>query len=215
MNKIIKKGLIGLLNLSILTNIALIPTYRDLLPYLKEDFKSEWYRQASASGPTTGIKGSEIFVTEQLKTIRDAFLYSVNSWTDSKPEYDICVSKENNFAQVYLGDSLVREFPVATGKIVQKDKTKFGEFVTPSADYIVIDIKDREELEDKFGDNADLYGNVMFQLSGPWAPYIALHETKKLERIGNYASNGCVDLREEDGEWLKENLGIGSRVHIK
>ena len=69
-------------------------------------------------------------------------------------------------------------------------------------------------LEEKFGNNAKLYGSGMLQLLGPWAPHIAIHGTNDNSRIGKYSTNGCINLANENLEWLLSNAGIGSKVYV-
>ena len=117
--------------------------------------------------------------------------------------------------QIYKANRLVKEFTVGTGKLSELEKkTRFGEYVTPTGDYIIINKFSRENLKEKFGKNWKLYGIGMLQLSGPWAPHIAIHGTFDNSKIGNYKSNGCINLKNEDLEWLLENAGIESRVYI-
>ena len=79
---------------------------------------------------------------------------------------------------------------------------------------MVIHYKSREELEAKFGvDNAEkYYAGRMIQLSGPWAPHIAIHATPDESKIGLRKSNGCIQVTPSDYDWLYENVGVGSKV---
>jgi hypothetical protein len=41
-----------------------------------------------------------------------------------------------------------------------------------------------------------------------------LHGTPDQNSIGQFATHGCVRLRDEDIEWLYENVPVGTRVYI-
>lgn len=153
---------------------------------------------------------------EHIKTGRDFFLFARNDFLDQRPELDLYVDKTTNIMEVYRNGEVLRRIPVATGKVLAPHKSQFGEYVTPDGDYLVIDYKDKEELEQKFGayDADRFYAGRMIQLSGPWAPHIAIHATHHVEEIGEHASNGCMRVTIEDFDWLKEIVGIGSRVHV-
>ena len=97
---------------------------------------------------------------------------------------------------------------------LRPNKTKFWEYVTPNGKYILINVLDSTDLRRKFGRNAHLYGNGMMQLSGPWAPYIAIHGTFDSTRIGTRKTNGCINVTNDNLRWLMENVGIGTRVHV-
>jgi len=191
---------------------------RTIVPYLKADVQSELQREPSKGHPTEGLDGIIERTGEHLKTTRDAGLFLINDFSDDKKEYEIIIDKKTNSAQVYLENNLVREFKVGTGK--EKDvavKTRFGQYVTPNGDYLIINIMDQEELAKKFGREKaeEYYANGMLQLSGPWAPHIAIHATPDPEKIGHYKSNGCINVTPEEMEWFLENIGIGTKVKIK
>jgi lipoprotein-anchoring transpeptidase ErfK/SrfK len=160
--------------------------------------------------------GPEKRLEEHLKTGRDFVLFAINDLLDQRPELDMYIDKTNNVMDVYHGDKFLRSIPVTTGQKLAPQKSKFGEYVTPDGDYLVIDYKEKEELEQKFGtyDADRFYAGRMIQLSGPWAPHIAIHATHEEEEIGEHASNGCIRVTIEDFDWLKEIGGIGSRVHV-
>ncbi len=182
-------------------------TYRTMAPYLAADIES--VQTCTNCGP-------EKKVEEHVKTGRDFVLYALQKPLDERPEADLYVDKTNNVMEVYQDGKFLHKIPVATGKELVPHKSRFGEYVTPNGDYLVIDYKDKEELEQKFGreDTERFYAGRMIQLSGPWAPHIAIHATHEVDEIGEHVSNGCIRVSIENFDWLKDRVGIGSRVHV-
>ncbi len=180
--------------------------YSKMAPYLAADVES-----IQTCTNCDSLKRLE----EHFKTARDFVVFARN-FGDDKPELDLYVDKTNNVMEVYHGDKFLRRMSITTGKELASQKSKFGEYVTPDGDYLFIDYKEKEELEQKFGVyNADqFYAGRMIQLSGPWAPHIAIHATHEEDEIGKHASNGCIRVSVENFDWLKESAGIGSRVHV-
>lgn len=215
MNARAKKLLAGLgavAALSIPPSLYLHWQHRVIAPYLEADRQSEVTRQPGGDQPLGGAETLE----ENIKTYRDFLLFARNALTDGKPEYDLYVYKDANQMEIYdASGTLMRTMPVGTGKVQQDHKTRFGEYVTPVGEYLLINTFDHAALQAKFGRAAHNYGDGMLQLSGPWAPYIAIHGTDNSEKIGAYWSNGCVNVANPDVVWLISTVGIGSRVHIR
>jgi len=210
-----KRTMIGVAALTALAALtAPVSKLPKMAPYSVADYQSEANRKASAHGPVEGLHGRLITIEEHVKTARDLLLFTINDFLDTKPEYDIKVDKSTNEMEVYLNGTLVRKIRVGTGQVLKTDKPAFGEYVTPNGDYIVIHVRDKDSVHKKFGKNAHFYGDGMIQMSGPWAPHIALHGTNDNNRIGKYTTNGCINMRNEDILWLMRNAGIGSRIHV-
>ncbi|GEM_PF-5965604 len=186
----------------------------EMYPYLKADVDSELERVATVDPPKP--KGGLVTLEEHVKTARDLVLYAYNKPSDNRPLYHLKVDKSTNTMEVYDGEgNLVRQMQVGTAKELKETKTQFGEYVTPNGNYLVINHFNEQELEKKFGANAFFhYGTGMLQLSGPWTPHIAIHGVSSPKKVGIYDSNGCVRVENEDVEWLKKNVGVGSTVHI-
>lgn len=182
-------------------------SYSKMAPYVAADIES-----IQTCTNCDSIKRFE----EHVKTGRDVVLFAQNNLQDQRPEVDMYVDKTANSMEVYHDGELLRRMSITTGKELIPHKSKFGEYVTPDGDYLVIDYKNQEELEQKFGayDADRFYAGRMIQLSGPWAPHIAIHATHHVEEIGEHASNGCMRVSVEDFDWLKDVAGIGSRVHV-
>ena len=211
-----KKGLKYLLitgaTISVIASTVLGYKVKEISNYIREDYRTEITREPSKGHP----KDTFEWGIELLKTMRDTGLYAINDITDKLPEMDIYIDKSTNTMKIYDTEGkLVRETIVGTGVVLQPDKTRFGEYVTPDGEYVVINKLRPDSLERKFDDGAEYYGDGMLQLSGPWAPHIAIHGTKKPEKkIGKYASNGCINVNEDTINWMLGNVGIGSRVHV-
>lgn len=197
--------------ITIASYFPLSQQYKIIAPYLEADRKSEESRQPGGGKDVGGLDR----LVEDLKTKRDFFLFARNNLSDNKPEYNLFVYKDTNTMDIYdASGTLVKQMRVGSGKIQQDEKTSFGQFVTPIGDYLLINTFDKSGLEDKFGQKAHNYGDGMLQLSGPWAPYIAIHGTDNPSKIGAYHSNGCVNVSNVDIVWLLDNVGVGSRVYI-
>ena len=212
--KIALRGLVALGLTTLATAPISYPRIKEIGPYLSADYNSEKTRHATRSSPTDGLKGNLISLEEHVKTARDLALFTVSDVFDKKPRYDLNVDKTENKMDVYLNSQLIKTMNIGSGEILKPDKTKFGEYVTPNGDYLLINNLDVNDLRRKFGRNADLYGEGLMQLSGPWAPYIAIHGTFDNAKIGARKSNGCINVTNEDLRWLMENVGMGTRVHV-
>jgi lipoprotein-anchoring transpeptidase ErfK/SrfK len=205
-----KVGLAGIV--AALASAPFVVKGSDIASELKSDIQSELTR-VPTEGRQKGIF-STTTIAEHLKTIRDLGLYTLNDTFDGRPEYDLVVDKTTNQMEIYLNGELVRRMRVASGQILQPNKTRFGEYVTPNGNYVYINFKNINDLRREFGPNASYYGAGMLQLSGPWAPHIAIHGTNSERSIGTYSTNGCIRVSNADLEWLANNLGIGSRIRV-
>lgn len=219
MKKGMKKTLLTLLTATIITGAALVPSTYKLAPYIKSDIKSELSRKPSAGKPTGGAKGLVLRLGEFAKTGRDIIKFAYQDLFDDKAEYDIHINKDSNTANFYLNDSLVKTITVGTGKVNKPNKEAFGEgeYVTPNGEYIVVRYMSKDLVKRKFGEaNAEGFyaGQGMLPLLGPWAPHIAMHATLDTTKIGDYKSNGCINYLISDFDWVTDNVGIGSKVHI-
>lgn len=197
----------------VMSALAAYPCYKlhKMWPYLRDDYTSEATRLPSQGHP----KSRRASLEELTKNARDYWLYLRNDTTDNLPNYDIYVDKTTNKMEIYLDNKLIKAMDVGTGQLYQTDKTQFGEFVTPNGDYLLIEKLDSAELRKKFGSRGERdYANGMLQLSGKWAPYIAIHATNDESRLGKRKSNGCVNVTRENMDWMLQNIGIGSKVHI-
>src|SRR3989344_4924326 len=210
--KIVLRGLAALGLVTLATAPVFYPRFREIQPYLSADYNSERTRHSTQASPTNGLKGNLISLEEHVKTARDLALFTINDIVDKKPKYDLKVDKTENKIEIYLDRQLVRTMSMGSGELLKPDKTRFGEYVTPDGDYLLINNLDVNDLRRKFGRNAHLYGEGMMQLSGPWAPYIAIHGTFDSTKIGARKTNGCINVTNEDLGWLMENVGMGTRV---
>jgi len=213
-SKKVKKGL-GCLVLAATTTAGLYlgSTYLSMKNYLHADIDSELTRVASSGKPTGGLVALE----EHVKTARDLLLFGKNRLQrDEGSKYDLKINKTTNQMYVFNGDTLIKIIDVGTGEEFVEDKDRFGQYVTPNGDYLVIKEFDQEALREKFGTaHADKYYAVgMLQLSGPWAPHIAIHGTPDPNKIGERKSHGCINVGLEDMAWILENVSVGSTVSV-
>jgi len=175
----------------------------EMYPYLKGDVTSELERIATDGKAKNGVTTLE----EHVKTVRDLLLYAYEKPLDSKSIYNLRIDKTANMMEIYNEqEELIKRMPVGTGQVLAAIKTRFGEYVTPNGNYVVINHFNQQDLTDKFGPNAHFYGSGLLQLSGPWAPHIAIHGTDDETKIGTYGSNGCVRVGNNDMLWLLTNV---------
>tara|TARA_Y100000310_G_scaffold335274_2_gene416870 strand:- start:2423 stop:3091 length:669 start_codon:yes stop_codon:yes gene_type:complete len=212
--KKVGKGLVGLVSLAtVATGLYLGATYLTMKDYLHADIDSELTRVASSGKPTGGL----VTIEEHVKTARDFLLFGKNRLQrDDNPGYDLTVDKTTNTMYVFNGDTLIRTIDVGTGEELIENKDRFGQYVTPNGEYLVIKEFDQKALREKFGQaHADKYYAVgMLQLSGPWAPHIAIHGTPDPDKIGKNKSHGCINVGLDDMAWIMDNVGIGSTVSV-
>lgn len=200
---------------------------REVMPFALKDIQSEVKRVPSKGHP----KNWESFMLEGAKTVKEVGLYTYNTTLGSlfdkirgrrERKCVILVDKSTNTARLYALEpriELLKEFRVATALIDKPHKTRFGEYVTPNAAYVVVHKLDSLDLTKKFrrlGKQRvwDLYGDGMLELLGPWAPYIAIHATPHKERIGRRATHGCVNVSLEVMRELLDIVDEGSYVII-
>ena len=201
------------LSTSLLALGAVTREFTEVYQFLKADVTSEISRKQTPGKPKIGI----LPLVEHVKTARDFFqLYLINDLFDSKDDLNLYIDKGTNIMYVYQHENgtFANSFNVGTGQVKAQQKERFGQYVTPSGNYLLINKINRSALEEKFGNNAKLYGSGMLQLLGPWAPHIAIHGTNDNSRIGKYSTNGCINLANENLEWLLSNAGIGSKVYV-
>jgi len=184
-----------------------------------EDVRSELRREkGNRFGDSIGL----FTLYELAKTARDVFvIYPFNRVKDliapeGREELAIFIDKETHAAFVVdEKGGLVLAAPVATGQADGDVKTRFGEYITPAGEYVIIRRYSPEELRRKFGGKAHFYGGGMIQLLGPWAPHIAIHGTDEPGSVGKGNSNGCIRMRDEDFGALAGKAKIGSRVFVR
>lgn len=108
----------------------------------------------------------------------------------------ITIKLASRVLEVYNDGKLYKRYRVAVGK--QKSPTPIGEWFVIYKDY-----------SDK-----DLFGTRWIGLNIPWGSY-GIHGTNRPWSIGQFASQGCIRMRNKDVEELFEWVAIGTPVKIQ
>ena len=116
----------------------------------------------------------------------------------------------------YKGD-IIYKFGMACGKRYG-DKTTIGDLKTPEGIFHVSSIEDASTWDHDFNDGKGVipnaYGPWFIRLETPGHKGIGIHGTHAPESIGTRATEGCIRLRNEDLERLKEHAFVGMVVVV-
>ena len=128
------------------------------------------------------------------------------------------ISKSGHLLRVMSGDEVVDTFGVAVGKNAGQ-KERAGDMRTPEGEFTVEQIQDSSWWSHDFGDGkgpvAGAYGPWFIRLATGWRG-IGIHGTHDPSSSGTDATEGCVRLRNEDVEKLREKyIRLGMRVVIR
>ncbi len=146
----------------------------------------------------------------------------------SQPQepYRIVIVKSTFTLNLYRGDSLYRTYPVALG-FNEGDKERVGDLKTPEGKFVISQIQTSSAWAHDFNDGKGrirgAYGPWFFRLdtdasrtvSGKGWKGIAIHGTHDERTIGTRASEGCVRLRNDNLEELRNIVYVGMPVVIK
>jgi len=123
----------------------------------------------------------------------------------------IIIDKSYNVLKVYLNESVIKTFPIATGK--NKTLTPEGKFE------IVTKVKNPWYLPKKIagGDKKNPLGTRWLGLSVPETNgyKYGIHGTNNPYSIGHHVSQGCIRMQNKDVEWLFRHIPIKTPVLIK
>ncbi|WP_425061254.1 L,D-transpeptidase family protein [Sporomusa carbonis] len=108
----------------------------------------------------------------------------------------LVVKLESRVLEVYNDDQLYKKYRIAVGK--SKTPTPIGEWNVVWKDY-------------NWGTG---FGTRWMGLNVPWGTY-GIHGTNKPWSIGQFASHGCIRMRNKDVEELFEWVPIGTAVRIE
>ena len=137
------------------------------------------------------------------------FSLSINASAEETSPY-IIINKSKNQLAYFVGDELVKVFPVATGKT--KSLTPEGTFS------IIVKIKYPYYTAGKIagGDPKNPLGDRWLGLSvpGTGGSKYGIHGNANPASIGTYASAGCIRMHESDVAWLYDQIPKGTKVHI-
>jgi len=113
---------------------------------------------------------------------------------------------------------ILRDFQVAVGTGLG-NKIKKGDMKTPEGIFKVQEIADSKDWEYDFTDDSlglvkGAYGPWFIRLDVPGQKGIGIHGTYDNTTIGKRISHGCIRMKNEDVDYLKKIVRIGTPVLI-
>lgn len=136
---------------------------------------------------------------------------------DSLMERHIVIDKENYLLYVLENGETLMRVPVCLGKN-RGQKQRKGDHKTPEGNFNIISIEDPTywtyDFHDGRGKVMGTYGPYFFRLNTPQSRHIGIHGTSSPESMGTRGSDGCIRLRNEDLETLRQYIKIGMKVRI-
>jgi lipoprotein-anchoring transpeptidase ErfK/SrfK len=127
-------------------------------------------------------------------------------------EEEVClvISKSRHILQVYLNETPVYSFQVATGK---GELTPEGEFNI--ANKLINPWYLRKNIPG--GDKRNPFGTRWLGINIPntGGYRYGIHGTNNPYSIGSSVSSGCIRMRNKDVEWLYRHIPVGTKVIIK
>lgn len=105
----------------------------------------------------------------------------------------IDVSVSQHQLKLFNGDTLIKTYPIATGKILSP---------TPIGTYTIIN---------KQKNPGGFFGVLWMGLS---KPHYGIHGTNNPSSIGKNVSKGCIRMFNHDVLELSQNAPIGTKVYI-
>lgn len=136
---------------------------------------------------------------------------------DSLREMHIVVDKQNCYLFLREDGKSIMEVPVCVGKGIGQ-KQRLGDHKTPEGVYKVKSIENSSSWPHDFRDGKGkvlgAYGPWFFRLNTPQSTHIGIHGTNLPETMGMRDSDGCIRLRNEDLEQLKQYVKVGMTVII-
>ncbi|MEG6584110.1 L,D-transpeptidase family protein [Dendrosporobacter sp. 1207_IL3150] len=115
---------------------------------------------------------------------------------EPKGKVSIVINVSSRLLEVYNDGKVYKKYRIAVGK---------SDTPSPIGDWIVIWKSYR---------SGDIYGTRFMALDVPWGGY-GIHGTNQPWSIGNFASKGCIRMRNKDVEELFEWVPIGTPVRIE
>ena len=128
------------------------------------------------------------------------------------------ISKEElTLSVIDFKGNILEKYPISCGKNMG-NKVEKGDLKTPEGVFRVIDIQNATDWTHDFGDGngkiKGVYGNYFIRLLTPGHAGIGIHGTHDSNSIGTRDSEGCIRLKNEDLEKLKQRIHIGDVVVI-
>lgn len=177
-----------------------------------------------ASTPRPTIKKLLLYILLSLAIALPYFgIWLCKEWYDAKVkaiDYAsiILINKEDMTLKLidYKGKTLL-SYGIACGKRYG-NKTQRGDNKTPEGIFHISDIQDASSWKHDFGDGegeiAGAYGPWFLRLEVPGHKGIGIHGTHKPESISTRDTEGCIRLRNEDLQELKQHAFIGMTVIV-
>jgi lipoprotein-anchoring transpeptidase ErfK/SrfK len=136
----------------------------------------------------------------------------------SQDHVRLVIRKSDRTLTVERGDSVLRSFRIAVGKI-GGNKQRRGDYRTPEGSFAISQIQNATTWVHDFGDGkgpiTGAYGPWFLRLKTPRWTGIGIHGTHDPASIGTMATEGCIRLTNEDVAALKEMVVIGTQVVIQ
>ena len=156
---------------------------------------------------------------KRLILLATALTLTFAAWAQDKSPEMIVISKQEFTLTLLANDgSAIVSYPVAIGKN-PGNKRMAGDMKTPEGEFIITQIQRSTHWTHDFGDgNGEIdgcYGNWFIRLDARPHKGIGIHGTHDPESIGTRATEGCVRLRNEDLDALREYVKEGMRVRIE
>jgi lipoprotein-anchoring transpeptidase ErfK/SrfK len=125
------------------------------------------------------------------------------------------VVKSSHTLYLYEGDKIIMTAIVAVGEN-PGDKQRAGDRRTPEGEFVVEQIQNSSYWKYDFGDGPveGAYGPWFIRLKTGWQG-IGIHGTHDESFLGKDVTEGCIRMKNEDLEFLKSRISIGTRVVIE
>lgn len=173
--------------------------------------------KGEGSGSDTIVPIDSVQLIKDREKARMDSIREVALRGDSIREMHIVVDKETCYLFLREEGKSIMEVPVCVGKGIGQ-KQRLGDHKTPEGVYKVKSIENSSSWPHDFRDGKGkilgAYGPWFFRLNTPQSTHIGIHGTNLPETMGMRDSDGCVRLRNEDLEQLKEYVKVGMPVVI-
>lgn len=135
-------------------------------------------------------------------------------------KYWIKVNKSHLRLYLYLGDDIVKSYPVSIGRGEGTVKKSREDLITPSGTFTIYRVvEDASKLVydpawfNEPGEPSDgVYGTKLISFYNKWQ--IAIHGTNNPRSVGRRATHGCIRLRNRDINELVKYVSKGMKLVI-
>jgi lipoprotein-anchoring transpeptidase ErfK/SrfK len=130
----------------------------------------------------------------------------------------IVIDKSDFTMEVFRDGKTVGQYGIAAGKNTG-DKRIVGDLRTPEGEFPIVQIQDASKWTHDFGDGngqtKGAYGPYFIRLGTPGWSGIGIHGTHAPGSIGTNVTEGCIRLRNEDVQTLRNMVKVGDKVVIR